>query len=214
MTLWVKSPAGVYFKTGDSTFQVPRLDASTHAISTIEYEHHEIHAERSFSAYYTRTTAATNAHRSGLYIKTDATIEIHMVIHFAVSTAAYFTVCENPTIAANTGTHGVAIYNRDRNSDETSVCLDNATSAALNKYTTLNETQISGDGTWATGTILRTEPLEVGKGSKAVGGEYRGVQEYILKKSTDYVFLLTNSAASANVHHIHCDWYEHTRKSA
>jgi hypothetical protein len=38
----------MYGKTGDTTFQVPRLDRATHSIQTIEYEHHEIHAGSHF----------------------------------------------------------------------------------------------------------------------------------------------------------------------
>jgi hypothetical protein len=82
----------------------------------------------------------------------------------------------------------------------------------VNKFTTLTEAQIAGDGTWATGTVLRTEPLTVGAGPKPVGGDTRATEEYILKANTKYVFLLTNTAASANTHTILIDWYEHTNK--
>jgi len=196
----------------DNKTRAVGLDAVTHGILTVEYAHHQIHEGKSFSAYYSVTTAATNGHRSGLYLKTPATPNCHLVVEFSASAAANFSICEAPTIAANTGTHGVVIYNRRRSSANTSGVTDNATSPADNKVTTLTEAQIAGDGTWATGTVIRTAPLQVGTGPFPAGGSDRGSQEYILKPSTAYVFLITNTTASANTHHILIDWYEHTDK--
>lgn len=196
-------------KTEADHYHTPRLDESTRAMLTIDGPHHEIHDCCSFTAYYTITTAATDAHRSGLYLKTGPLIEIHAVISFSASTAGAYSLCEAPTIASNIGTHAVAIYNRDRNSASASTCFDNAATPAVNKYTTLTEAEIAGDVTWATGTIIRTEPLEVGAGPKPAGGAGRDSQEYILKKDTAYVFLITNTVALANTHHILVDWYEH-----
>jgi hypothetical protein len=200
-------------KTGDNKFQPLRLDISTHTLPIIDYAHHEIHAENSFSAYYTLTTAATNAHRTGLYLKTPLIKEIHIVISFAASTAADFSICETPTINANAGTHTSLIYNRDRNSLKASGCKNNATSPAGGYITTLTEAQIAA-ASFNVGTLLRTEPLRIGEGSKPAGGQGREVTEYILKKDTAYIFLITNTAESANTHHILIDWYEHLKREA
>ena len=133
-----------------------------------------------------------------------------MVVSFSASTAANFLICEAPTIAANTGTaHAQTIYNRDRNSSNASVCFDNATAPAVNKFTTLAEAAIAGDGTWATGAVIRTEPLVAGAGPKPAGGSGRDAQEYLLLDNTAYVFFITNTVALANTHHILLDWYEH-----
>ena len=199
-------------KTDDTgtTFQTVRIDAATHMLVTVEDDEHHIHEGDSFTAYYARTTDATDGHRSGLYIKTPSGTKLfHLIASFACSTGADLSVLEAPTIAANVGTHANVIYNRFRDDATASIALDNATSAAVNKFTTLDETEINGDGTWATGTVLRTEPLTVGSSPKPAGGSSRGTQEYILKANTAYVFLLTNTAASANDHLIEIDWYEH-----
>ena len=196
-------------KTEDNHYHTPRLDETSRAMLTIDLAHHKIHHCLSFTAYYTIKTAATDGHRSGLYLKTGSAWQIHLVVSFSASTAADFSLCEAPTIAANTGTHAVQMYNRDRNSSCASTCFDNATSRAVNKYTTLTEAEIAGDGTWATGTVIRTEPLTAGAGPKPAGGSGRDAQEYILKKDTAYVFLITNTVALANTHHILVDWYEH-----
>lgn len=194
---------------GGNRFAVPAIDKITNALVGVTYAHHEIHGQRSFTAYYTITTAATNAHRTGLYIKTGTKRRFHCIFSFSASTAASFSICEAPTIAANTGSHGVVAYNRDRASVIASECYDNATAPAAGKFTTLTEAQIAGDGTWAVGTVIRTEPLEVGSGPKPAGGVGRGTEEYILKSNTAYVALITNTAASANTHHVLIDWYEH-----
>ena len=88
------------------------VDGITTALKTIEYEHHEIHSGSSFHAYFNNTTAATAGHRSGLYIKTPATGPLcHIIVQFACSVAGDMSICEAPTIAANTGTHANIIYN-------------------------------------------------------------------------------------------------------
>ena len=205
---------GLLGKTGDDDYQVPRLDPSTHAWETIEYGHHEIHGGNSFTAYYTRTTDATDVHRSAIYLLTPvAGAELHVVVSFSASFAAFFTICEGVTIDLNEGTNGVAIINRDRNSINTSKARDNATAHTVGKITTFTEAEIAA-ANFTAGTIIRTEPIVVGGGPKPAGGAARDVQEYILKRNTPYVFLLTNVGNNANVHHVLIDWYEHTPKGA
>lgn len=204
-------------KTGDDTWQPLKIDAITHALETVEYQHHEIHDKNSFTAYYARTTDATISHRSGLYIKTPlATANgklIHMVFSGACSVAADFSINEAPTLTSNAGSGAGVIYNRYRSSTKTSGLFDNATSPAVNKFTTLDETAIAG-GSWNAGTVLRTFPLAVGSGPKAAGGVERGTQEYILKPNTSYVIMLTNTGSPANDHLLQMDWYEEVPKGA
>ncbi len=201
-------------KTAEGKYQVPGIDEITHILEVISDVHHEIHEGKSFSAHYAITTAATNGHRSGIYIKTPIAPQIHIVFAASASTAADFSINEAPTIAANTGTHTGVIFNRFRDSDNVSTCKNNATTPVAGVMTTLTEAQIAGDGTWTVGTVLWTAPLSVGTGPKAAGGVSRGVQEYILKASTAYVLLVTNTAASANNHGLELDWYEHASKQA
>ena len=165
-------------RTGDSTYQIPWVDGITHALTTITQAHQEIHEEESFTAYFAITTAATDGHRSGLYIKTpNNNFKVHIIFSGSAGTAADLSILESPTIASN-------------------------------RFTTLSEAQIAGDGTWNVGTVLRTFPLTAGSGPKPAGGDQRGSQEYILARDTAYVLLLTNTAASANAHLLQMDWYE------
>ncbi|KKM23843.1 hypothetical protein LCGC14_1611070 [marine sediment metagenome] len=196
-------------KTGDATFQVPIIDSSSRHLVALTDGEHEIHDGRAFTAFFAITTAGTNGHRSGIYIKTPATPDIHMLFSGSSSTAANITISEAPTIAANTGTAAGVIFNRKRESANTSSVFDNATTPAENKFTTINESQFAGDGTWNTGTILRQQPLSIGVGPRPAGGDSRDQAEYVLKPNTKYVLLITNTAASANDHLVQLDWYEH-----
>ena len=187
------------------------VDGLTTALKVIDYAHHEVHGGSSFHCYFNNTTANSNDDRSGIYIKTPAAGGklVHLIVEFQASTAADMCICEAPTIAANVGTHTGVILNKYRDSIKTSGCFSNATTPLVNRFTTLNEVQIAGDGTWALGLQIMREPLVVGSGPKPAGGSSRGTQEWILKANTAYVFLITNTAASINVHHISLDWYEH-----
>jgi len=190
------------------------IDTITASKISIDYAHHEIHDGDSFTANYSRTTAATAGHRTGLYIKTPAAGGklLHLIAQFSSSVAAQYSICETPTLTANVGTHANVIYNRYRDNVKTSGCFDNAAAPAVNKFTTLTEVQIAGDVGYAIGTVIRTAPLVAGSSPKPAGGSSRDSQEYILKANTAYIFLITNLTADANNHEILIDWYEHTNK--
>ena len=191
---------------------LPSVDSTTLAMHTVDHATVGIQEGHAFSAYYTRTTDATATHRSGIYMLTPATPYFSMVVSFSASVAAVFAICEAPTFTANIGTHGVAVFNRRRVAGSgNSTCIDNATAAAANKITTLNETEFAA-GSFAAGTVLRTGPLQVGVGPKPAGGASRDTQEYILKPATKYIFMLTNTPDTANVQHILLDWHEHTER--
>ena len=174
-----------------SKYNPLRLDKSTHVLSVIDYEHHEIHAGSFFSAYDTTANIGaetTPADAIQLTWLTPAVKEVHMVIHAKCTAAAVFTFTEAWTGGAGGGAAVVA-YNRDRNSNKTSGMTIAKENTAV----------VTG------GTVLVTETITTGKFD---AGESRSSQEWILKKSTKYaaaVFL--NGAGIAT---ISLDWYEHT----
>jgi hypothetical protein len=187
------------------------IDPVGKSISIVSSAHRHIHDGDAYSASYVVTTAATDAHRSGLLFKTPATgAKLHCVFGVAASAAATFSVCEAPTIAANVGTHTGAPVNRNREELDSSLVYNNATTPAVGQFTTLTEAQIAADGTWDPGTILRTAPVPAGDGPHAVGGSSRGTQEYVLDADTVYCLLITNVGANANTHYLFADWYENT----
>lgn len=173
----------------------------------IDHSHVRVHKGNAFTTSHSRTTAATDKHRTGIYIKTPADKEVHVYPSFSCSAAAKFEICEDITIDATEGTNDNEVFNRSRLSSETSLVQDNSASETANKSTTFNETEIAA-GNYASGTVIRTEPLEVGVGPKPIGGKHSALTGFILKKAAKYLFLITNAAAIANVHHIILDWYE------
>jgi len=187
------------------------VDGITTALKIVDYAHHEIHSGSSFHCYFNITTAATSGHRSAIYLKTPAAGGklVHLIVEFSCTAAADLSVHEAPTVTANIGTHAVPLYNRYRDSIKASGVFDNATAPAVNKVTTLTEANIN-TGLTGAGTVIMKEPLNAGGGPKPAGGNSRGSQEIILKANTAYVFMITNTVATANVHHISLDFYEHT----
>jgi hypothetical protein len=179
------------------------------AIPHIEYQHVMNHVGKAFRLYYSVTTAATNGHRTALIFTTPATGYINALFGVSSSVACTAELLETPTIAANTGSHGNTVYNRNRPSTITSGILDNATSPAVNKFTTLTEAQIAGDGTWNKGTVIATFGTVALAAPAIFGLSQRWVDaEWILKQSTKYVVMLTNTSASANIHRLFVEYYE------
>lgn len=179
------------------------------AIPTLEYQHAMNHLGKAFRLYYSVTTAATSGHRTALIFTTPASGYINALFGVSSSVACTAELLEIPTIAANTGSHGNTVYNRNRLSTNTSGILDNATVPVVNKFTTLTEAQIAGDGTWNKGTVLSTfgtvalaNPLMFGLSQRW------NDSEWVLKQSTKYVVMLTNTAASANIHRLFVEYYE------
>ena len=198
---------------GSSTNDVAdaRLDASTHTLQFIDYEHHEIHSGSSFNVHYSNTTTNNDDHRTGIAFKTPATKEMHLVVTLSASSAAEVFLLEAPTIGtAAAGTRKVA-YNRNRNSTTTSLCRDEEAGNIAGGVSTYTEAQLVTANVSA-GTELEYAVLQAGGGPKPLGGTARGSQEWILKSDTLYLIYIKNIGAAANAHNIALDWYEHTPK--
>ena len=177
-----------------------QFDPSTGGVNTLTYAHHEVHRGKFFVIHHTGS-ALNDGDKINVYMKTPATKEIHVLPQLTGSGAAYFRVREAPTVTANTGTNGQAIYNSFRGSIIASTVLDNATTPAANKYG-INVT-ITGDG-----TVIMQQYNGVAKFS---GAEVRGTDELILAASTAYVFE-AESDASGLVLNMVLSWYEHTSR--
>ncbi len=194
----------------DASAIVP-IDKVTGATLTIEYEHHEIHAEESYSVHLDNTTANTDDHRSAIGFRTpDSDMTMHIVMEIAASSPAEFFLEEAPTIDDDAGTQHT-IYNRNRNSSKTSRVRSLQATPVKGQVTTFTETQIAA-ANFVAGTALDHVQLVGGNGPKAVGGDGRGAQEWNLKRNTKYLLRMQNIGANANLHEIHVDWYEHGSK--
>lgn len=181
----------IYGKTGDTTYQAPRIDAATHALETIEYEHHEIHSGSSFTVSYS-ADIGNGANLDIAVITPDTTKYAHLTYEFDVEAESDFKIYEAATLTAGTA---IAAYNRNRNS------LTAATTSVTHTPTSIT-----------TGTTIIRD-FHIGSGRTWGGGD-RAQHEFILKRNTKYLIRLTNATANNNYMAIKLDWYEHTDKTA
>lgn len=178
-----------------STGENVSVDGDTNSLVVIDVPHHEIHEGESFTVSHTVT--GKNDGETGVVVVLTTTKDCHMLFNWAASGAAYAKIFEGPTITDNSGTNGVSIFNRDRNSTSTSTVKDNATSRAFNKVCT--DPTVS-----ATGTVIFTE---FAGAAKAFGGLGRNSNEFVLAQNTEYAFVVESDAAGLTLNMV-LDWYE------
>jgi hypothetical protein len=178
--------------TGDTTYQTPRLDATTHAIEIIDYAHHEVHAGSSF--YYHDVIALGNGAIQYYLITTPNTTSwAHFGCEVDYCDAAGIT--EIFEAGDRVGTTAQTVFNRDRNS--------------LTAATVTVHKDISAGTTDGTKIFYK----RIGAG-KASGGNVGTAEERILKQNTKYLVKLTNTSTSTNNTTVVFRWYEHTNKAA
>ena len=203
MRLEERSPKfrkALHGKTGDleDTYEVIRLDGSSHAVKTIEYEHAEIHSGSSYG--YTGYKDQTVNHVWDIQITTADNDKVpHLVFEFNVETETLWHFYENVNIIL--GGTGITPVNRDRGSSNTSlVTVAYITNTSLGNANA--DTAVAGATTLSEGIT--------GVGKKE-GGEGGARHEWLLKKNEDYC--LRFIASSAGYVNYHLDWYEHRPKT-
>lgn len=179
----------------DTKFKVPIV---------ITVPHHEIHEGASFSVDHLEVGAGFS-----LCFKVPAgTKRCHMVISWTAESKGEIQLWEGREWDAETGSLKT-IYNRDRNSSNTSQIQENQSSASF----------------VANSAVILT-PDNIGTGSNAAGTEVhhwetwsdkkttyrdRGLNEWILKNDEVYVVTFVSNDGSKGAH-VELDWYEHTDK--
>ena len=181
-----------YGKTSDTTRQVPRLDATTHVMMGIDYEHHEIHDGSHF--FYTGSDTLASAGTVVYLITTPNTTKwAHMVMQVTGSAITQVDVYEG---ADRTGTTAQTVWNSNRNSATTATTTVHKAVSAGTTDGTLMWTRKSGSATQQSRT-----GLEASRGA-----------EKILKQNTKYLIRIT-SGTNDNLTNIQLDWYEHTNRT-
>jgi hypothetical protein len=180
-------------KTGDDTYQVPRINPQTHALETIEYEHHEIHAGSHF--FYTDKVELNSAATQDYMLTTPNTTKwIHMI--FALTGSA-ITQVDLYEAGDRNGTTPQTIYNSNRNS------LTAAT-LAIHKGTSGGTTD---------GTLIWSMKSGSASGNSRTPLIAERNHEIILKQNTKYILRIT-SGTNNNLTNCQLQWYEHTNKTA
>ena len=181
-----------YGKTGDATYQSPRIDVATHTLQIIEYEHHEIHSGSFYRAGFQKDIA--NGGTAIFAITTpDTTKWLHFRPAVDCEKEATIMLYENPTSV--TGGNALTPRNANRNSA-------NASGATVVTDPTINTT-----GAVVLGNIVLGS-------KKDIGGNSDAAYEWILRQNETYVIVVTNNSGTANECNIRCQWYEHTNKAA
>ncbi len=170
-----------------------RADIITHALQTIDYAHHEIHA----GSHFYIEGYATLAEDAVLRVKL-VTPDTNKLAHFqwAISSSG---ICETTLHEAPsggmTGGNAVTPLNNNRNSSTTSgIVITSGVAAA-----TVAGTQIS-NAKWGAAGFKST-----------IGGGTARDDEIVLKKNTIYLRTFTSRAAD-NIVQFKASWYEHTNR--
>lgn len=162
-------------------------DDELNALITIDAVHSEIHEGDHYTAVAVDNALADNE-TLVVYFKTPADIECHAITEVSAPLAGEFEIRESATCSLS-GTV-VTPKNNDRNSA-------NVSTVEVRHTPTVT----------ASGTLLDYAILGAGSGPKAPGGSMASREEWILKKSTVYLFRFT-SAANSNEASIAVRWYE------
>lgn len=180
-------------RTGDSTYQVPRVDSTTHTLQTIDYVHHEIHDG---NHYYMEGFVTLNDAQT-LYVKLvtpDTAKWAHFTWHIDSSGILETNFYEGAIGGMAGGTNMVPL-NNNRNSLNTSGIV--ITSGVT--YPTDNGTKVASKKVGGTG--FKT----------TVGGAFDRSNELILKQNTTY-FREFISGSDSNIISFRASWYEHENR--
>lgn len=188
-------PHPIYASYSDTGFDVLRMDASTHTLQTIEYEHHEIH---SGSAYFVvRSELLESAGDAEVRIATpDTNKYAHMTIEVDAAIAATVELWAGTT-KTHEAVNAITPLNRDFNSTN---------SSGLTICHTPGGAQ-AGDA-----NLIQYVGAASVSGKVAEGGGTSSRHEFILKRNTAY-YIKATSRADGNAISIILDWYEHTDRS-
>ena len=180
----------------DSVLRIPRIDALSNALTTINHEHHEVHSGNHFELNGV-VDLANGAVRDIQIITPNTTKWMHLTIHISTESETEFYLYEDVSISV-AGT-AITEYNSNRNSDTAATGvlaqIDNTSVATANIDTVVVDAE-----------ELRHHTIGAGKDA---GSLSRG-QEIILMQNTDYsVRFVANTAGFVNYT---LSWYEHTSR--
>jgi len=180
-------------RISDTVVKNFRLDASTEALMTVSYAHHETHAGSHF--YYKDSySIAKNGIVEHLVITPNTTKWAHMIFGIdAAGGQVDVEIFEGATVSAN-GTLETVV-NRNRNS------LSVSTTMAYHAPTVTTD-----------GVRLSKQTLGIND-KKSAGGGTRDSDEIMLKQNTIYLIRTTEQNVNPSEINVNFDWYEHTNRN-
>jgi len=194
----------------DTVARVVRIDSATHAIETIEYEHHEIHGGNSFTCHYSNDVTNIGEMTVIAFNTANTTKWLHAIAEYESTAASYFAVYEDTSIDVDEGTQ-LTVYNRNRNSVTASTITSIETAPVANKATLYTEAQAAGANITTTTELSKTY---LGAGErKSIGAAGRGSAEFVLEQNQQYAFMLVAITVDDCTHNLTLSWYELTDKA-
>ena len=194
-TITLIEQSRIYGKTGDSTYQVPRLDYTTHILKAISPTEAAINEGNHYYIEGFTTLADTET----LYVKL-VTPDSGVWSHFRWSITSngilesYF---YEAVSGGMTGGSGVTPLNNNRNSVNASgLVITKGVTVAENLGTTISQFKVGGTGF-----------------KSAVGGTSTLTDKIVLKQNTIYQRKFLSGTAD-NIVSFRASWIEHTNKAA
>jgi len=178
------------------------VDASTHALLVIGYEHHEIHDGRGYVIGTYDADLDTDDELIIAFKTPDTLRYLHVLVDVENTVAGLFEILEGATITNGTGSD-LQSFNANRNSSNVSGILNIEASPTAGKAS--KNPTITDDGTAIWQEILGATKQQ---GALSSGG---GRHEFVLAPNTIYAFRLTGNADNG-IASIDLSWYEHIDK--
>lgn len=172
----------------------------------LDLPHHEIHDGLHFTVSIVDETMGDNDVILLAFKTPNTTKYMHIVIVFSVIVAGHVEILENNTwtrVQQST----VNIYNNNRNADNISGALENASQSDFNAGSKLQGSFVALQSLVNTGGVIYQDWIMAGGASKG-GGFKRAEDEVVLKQDTTYVVRLTADGGS-NGAFLGLSWYEH-----
>jgi hypothetical protein len=195
----VYTNAMVTGKTSDTTFQTPRIDAATHSLQVIDYEHHEIHSGSHYFADGVQDLSINNV-LDFTFQTPNTTAWTHLVWEIGTESETQWYVYEG-AVVTNALANVMTPYNNNRNSANTS--------GNTLKYEVQASLVDANADTNVTGAILLQSGIS---GTGKESGDTVRERELILKQNT--IYCLRAVASTAGFVNFRMSWYEHTNRTA
>lgn len=186
------------------------VDGTTNALKTIGYEHAETHSGSGYTTSFPNTVTNIGEMTGIAFNTADTAKWCHVVAVYSSQASARFGIYRAPSIDVDEGTDS-PIYNQNENSTNTSGVSTIETVPEANECTTFNEAQAAAANITKTIEIMPAE-LAAGSGPRTQGGAGAGRAELILRRNTQYIFLLTATSDDTSIQNITLFWYEHTNR--
>ena len=189
------------YDRGNNKFRTIRIDSSTHAITSMSYEHHEIHGGSHYSVHGFLDIPGANDVLDFTWQMPDTTKEIHWLWQIFTEKAITWYIYMDAV-----ATNGLANTITPVNSHHNHI-VDKPSVTVMKYEIQADLATANADTDVTTATVTSSGKLGDNKGGGAAG---RG-NEVIMKRNS--LYCLRAIASAAGYINFDLSWYEHTPKN-